>query len=501
MSRDIIQKMAYQDFNKQDWNLFLLAEMGAMLHDLGKLSKHFIESKAFDSTIPDYHGQILFMDKELLNKLPKVKLFLFTPIYKLLGSDEIIRGIDLTISLSHFICSHHGCLRCLNPQKKSCLHKDQFDKHPLLQLLRVVDHMDASNPSNLGKQGTQKIFCDQFSIGEKELPFASFDNIRIQFYRSLSELLSESINLSNSIPDLYEKITKLCTKYFIHALSESRRWGNDITLLDHAKSVCAFYKAFLFQYFLTNKLPDSSFDLHFRILSISKEKCFSFASLIVQTKKDSYYLLPYFRKNSFLCKWIQKSLNLKPQDSIFLSGMDDWSILPEINKIRNLPIKKIEDIREDYRKDIALEDIKKVILYAELLEKDKIGRKSKSIQRHLQNLEKGFDANPEKQVAYAKKYLIYKQLQKKLSKGKTKSEIMQIYGWKTIRDGDSEIYNFFNQILSPIRPPSPIEMSKLFLKEYRKHKSYTWILKKYILNRPLVLGRIYAFYRVFPIIE
>ena len=43
-------------------DLILLLEIGAFIHDLGKLSSFFIISKAKSAVTRDFHGQILFID-------------------------------------------------------------------------------------------------------------------------------------------------------------------------------------------------------------------------------------------------------------------------------------------------------------------------------------------------------------------------------------------------------------------------------------------------------
>jgi hypothetical protein len=173
-----------KDRIKKYRDLILFLEIGAFIHDIGKLSSFFIISKAKSAVTRDFHGQILFIDIIAGNKLltgkviPKCQApgnkklsplmeFLFTPIYKLLDLPQMVSGIDLSISLSHFVCAHHGCSRCLYglardkldgafpTNAEDCPFKDRIDNHPLIALLKTVDHLDASNPADSGKQGFQ----------------------------------------------------------------------------------------------------------------------------------------------------------------------------------------------------------------------------------------------------------------------------------------------------------------------------------------------------------
>jgi hypothetical protein len=90
------------------------------------------------------------------------------------------KGIDLSISLSHFVCAHHGCLRCFSPVE--CSFKGVIRKHPLIALLKMVDHLDASNPANSGKQPVDHTVRDNFFYPETEIDISKFNVARTSFY-------------------------------------------------------------------------------------------------------------------------------------------------------------------------------------------------------------------------------------------------------------------------------------------------------------------------------
>jgi len=48
--------------------------------------------------------------------------------------------------------------------KNPCPLKDKIEKYKLIALLKTVDHMDASNPLDAGKQGEKNVFIDRFLI-------------------------------------------------------------------------------------------------------------------------------------------------------------------------------------------------------------------------------------------------------------------------------------------------------------------------------------------------
>ena len=178
MKRKGLQSSSQQSSQLADTNrgfmdkyrdLILLAEVGVYLHDIGKLSSFFVLSKAKGKTVRDFHGQILFVDNDSIPS--NVGEFLFSPLSKILGTggveNSMAKEIDLSISLSHFVCAHHGCSRCLSPAE--CSFKGVIQKHPLIALLKTVDHLDASNPANSGKQSATHTVRDNFFYTETKI--------------------------------------------------------------------------------------------------------------------------------------------------------------------------------------------------------------------------------------------------------------------------------------------------------------------------------------------
>ena len=480
----------YRDF-------ILLAEIGAFLHDLGKLSKFFVLSKARNTHIKDFHGQILFLDRNILPK--NVEEFLFTPLSAHLNKKSI-KGIDLSISLSHFLCAHHGCSRCLLDAE--CPFKDTIQEHPLIKLLKTVDHLDASNPSNRGKQDIDKTVRDNFFLKETEVPVDRLNEMRFSFYKELDKFLERKREIS----EINKFIKGLGEEYFSNALSETRKYGNDITLLDHSKAVAAYYKAYLFNFLERGtKLPNSFFDVHFRLLSVkgtdeSIEEFFSYkiacCNVILKRSKETFLLAPPIKRNAKFLQFLADKFDVK------LFKMDDFTPLfsGELNKVfkqvTELKIKDPEDIKEGYSKEKAINDIKKVVLFAELRRKEQLKLKLKSIIKHMKNLKKGSVHNEKNLVKYFRKEKQMRLIEKHLNAGTSIEKIKELYGWKSSKDAEKEVYEFFNEILSPIRPPSPIEMSNYFLREYHKLHSYKKLYEKFITRRPVVLGRLFALFRV-----
>jgi len=419
-------------------DLILFLEIGAFLHDLGKLSSFFIISKAKSAVTRDFHGQILFIDLISYGKvIPKCQApgnkklsplmeFLFTPIYKLLNLPQMVDGIDLSISLSYFVCAHHGCSRCLyglarNKLKdafptsiKECPFKDRIDNHPLIALLKTVDHLDASNPADSGKQGFSSVMIDQFFYGEKEVLLKKLNGYRINFYRDLNNFLAENFpNIKNfqkiynspsiqnvqqckngsnfifnhqDIVNVNKFVKSLGEKYFSSTLSETRRYGNDITLLDHAKSVSSCFKMYLFDHFVFGKpLINSFFNAHFRVLTVHDtsrkvENSLSYglacANLIIKADENLHFLVTNIRENVV---WNLLYFGARHERTVGkrfnLSRVDDFSVIfndtlkgeplrNAFDKLKEMKIKTPEDL--GFTEKELINELKRVVFFSAL---------------------------------------------------------------------------------------------------------------------------------------
>lgn len=576
-------------------DLILLAEVGAYLHDIGKLSSFFVLSKAKGKTVRDFHGQILFVDNDSIPS--NVREFFFAPLSKILGvgsganiaantsannktntalntaASAMIKtdatndvnnttddtqntaqsispnispntplnndannmlntatkttaaantptitpkGIDLSISLSHFVCAHHGCSRCLSPSE--CSFKGTIRDHPLIALLKTVDHLDASNPANSGKQLAANTVRNNFFYPDTKINISKLNLARASFYSDFDKFLEKE----KSIEKINKFVKREGKKYFVKALSETRQYGNDITLLDHAKSVSAYFKMYLFNYLVRNRpLPNSFFDANFRIMSVASvsrgvEQFISFdiafSNLILRSDNFSYFLVPYIRESSAFFRYIRREVKDRFGARCLLHKVNDFSSLFSDSlygtqlkdvekKLYCLDIKCPEDIRNGYTKKDAMNDIKKVVFFALLRKKEKIFLKAKSTTKHLKNLEKG-SARDKKNIArLIRKENEMKKLLKHLNAGTDIETIKKRYGWSSSKDAEKEVYDFFSLVLSPIRPPSPIKMSEYFLKEYKRAHSFKKLYERFIAKRPIVLGRILALARVLGEVE
>ncbi|BAL81688.1 hypothetical protein [Caldisericum exile] len=478
-------------------DLILLLEVSVYLHDIGKLSRYFISSKAKGIKGLDYHGQILYIDFAL-NRVPDNLLrFLNSEVYKILQIDPQSAPFEIDFSLIHMICAHHGCNRCLrNPP---CKLKDKIEDYKIMELLKTLDHMDASNPLDSGKQGYKEVFIDRFFENPKKVEIEKLDSLRIEFYEKLdSALLEEGFGSKNfNIKNFRRKVLEYSKEPFLKALSETRLFANDITLFDHSLATATLFKMYLSAYFNFHiSLPKTFSEVNYVFIKSYSanpsliEEDLAFSNVII--KNSNYIIFPFPNLLSKKIKNILKEL-IGDFDVI----KDPYDLFPQYKEyLLSLKVKNIEEIKEGYTYKKAIEDVKRVIYFALLKEKENLAQKHKSFTRHIRNVSNGITKDRINFVKFLKKLVELKRLKKHLDAEPSIENIRSFLKVCSSNEIEPQIEEYFDLITSPIRPPSPIEMSKMFLKYYRKTHSYKKVLNRFVIIRPLTLGRLIAFNRL-----
>jgi len=477
-------------------NLILLLEVGVYLHDIGKLSMYFIASKAKNNSTKDLHGQILFMD-DYDRKLPDTLFnFLSTPIYKILNLPPIFNGLELDFSLSQIVCAHHGCSRCF--LKNPCPLKDKIEKYKLIALLKTVDHMDASNPLDVGKQGEKNVFIDRFFNKPLKIRVDSLDSSRYQVYQKLDRALFDWMKSDGTLDSQkFRKAVFEVTKVpFTHALSETRLYGNDITLFDHSFATATLFKAYL-SCFLNFGIPfpRTFSEVNYAFIkgeNVDKhliEEGLALSNVTFTYKGSDFIPYPNLGK-----KKIKETI--KDAIGTFEIVKDPYDCFPEYkNYLLSLRVKNVTDIKENYTWDRAIADVKKVIYFAILKEREKLLKKLKSSVKHLVNISKGIGKNRANGVKFMEKLNEIEHIMAHLESKPKTAEIKTYLNVENSKEIEPDIEEYFDLITSPIRPPSPTNMSRMFLKYYRKTHSYKKVLLHFVILRPLTLGRLIAFGR------
>ncbi len=477
-------------------NLILLLEVGVYLHDIGKLSMYFIASKAKNNSTKDLHGQILFMD-DYDRKLPDTLFnFLSTPIYKILNLPPIFNGLELDFSLSQIVCAHHGCSRCF--LKNPCPLKDKIEKYKLIALLKTVDHMDASNPLDAGKQGEKNVFIDRFFNTPLKIKVDSLNSSRYQVYQKLDRALFDCTKSDGTLNiQKFRKAVFDATKVpFTHTLSETRLYGNDITLFDHSFATATLFKAYL-SCFLNFGMPfpRTFSEVNYAFIkgkNVDKhriEEALALSNVAFTYKGNDF--IPYPNLGKKRIKEI-----IKDAIGTFEIVKDPYDCFPEYkNYLLSLRVKNVTDIKENYTWDRAIADVKKVIYFAILKEREKLLKKLKSSVKHLVNISKGIGKNRANGVKFMEKLNEIEHIMAHLESKPKTAEIKTYLNVENSKEIEPDIEEYFDLITSPIRPPSPTNMSRMFLKYYRKTHSYKKVLLHFVILRPLTLGRLIAFGR------
>lgn len=252
-------------------DLILLAEIGALIHDLGKLSKEFVIQQSIEcyktqkTYCPEcefHHEKILtdsanFLRSTLVNLLQDSKWRLR------LQSNMINQLKQAPEHLGHFISSHTNIKSGVG----------------LLALVARCDQVD-SGVDKGALQNSAKQSCANTQMTsafgyEHGLSLDSGrDNLKMvreELCTSLEDMLSRL--LSSNTPLSSEdraKILRAIRNAYRQALGETRRAANDVTLWNHTYSVASLQKAALAQVLLKGEWPkDLRKELQWRILRLT----------------------------------------------------------------------------------------------------------------------------------------------------------------------------------------------------------------------------------------
>jgi len=435
-------------------------EIIVFLHDIGKISSHFIMSKDPELNIKDRHA-MLILEEKLPDNLNK---FLKTPINKIFKE---LNYLDNGVSPIHFICSHHGCDRCI--YNEDCI---KYEKNFYIKLLQISDRLDSSNPPNSKKQPFYETYLSNFFLIEKKIDYTKIDLIRKNF---LDLLDSYFYNFDR------EGFFKLSKFFMDKTISETRRGANDISLFTHSKAVSSIFKAILFEYLYFNSEPPKNiFEVELKFLKTKKgckkiiEEKIGFGNLIFDIEDNEYYLISKYIDYTFL-----KINNIKGDivEKIEIEKTDKkylYPLNPE-NLLSTMLVKTPYDMNFNFSN--LTDKTKKIINFARYNEIEDLNIKIKGIKKHIKNLKKGGKIEEIK---------IKKNMLKKLMRRK-------YYLKRKYEDGYTvkEIENFLMKSLAPIRPPSIVNFSK-YLNEIMERNKFNIneLTFETFLRKPLTYSRI-----------
>ncbi|MBN1485638.1 MAG: CRISPR-associated protein Csx11 [Chloroflexia bacterium] len=218
----------------QHRGLILLAEIGAILHDIGKLSPGFIRGVS-DSPQQDgpenlhKDGKVLIFDQDVVPS--KVR----TPIVELvsLQADQLARELFGDHTLADFIEQHHP-----GPSDTPSY---------LMSLLVMADQGDSGEDAHTAyedpraRQRNGIFAASVFGLEKGPLDTGGFDDARKRIWQELKEILAADEDWG----ERRDRFLGVLEKQFDLTLGKTPRSANDISLWQHSRAVGTRFKAFL----------------------------------------------------------------------------------------------------------------------------------------------------------------------------------------------------------------------------------------------------------------
>jgi hypothetical protein len=432
-----------------------LAFLAGLLHDIGKLSGNFIKSKEPHSSVTDFHGQILWQDREFIPS--QLRDFINQPWSE---SKEI--------TIAKLVCSHHGCQRCLGPT--GC---QGLEDHPIKKNLQTYDRCDTSNPSDNGKQNSEHMEMTDFFGKTKIIDISTFDGKRIDLYIKLNNALEKS----SSFKDLAAKWTFEIIKATKDAFCETRKHSTDLTLAAHLLSTAILFSLGINEKtILCTTIPIDLSISHGYVIGCDKEN----KAVLTCTLNRVFDEIIYDKFEPFdEFIWLEDALpNYKPGlQSIIEKCRTDW-------------VKQPEDIEPGYTLNDLIGDIEKLKNLAKLSYAQEFEEKRRSWGRHLKNLKKAESLSKlsAEWIAYAASIeQSLAEVDELLVKTGSVNNLLEENAWKDCPEAHEWAWFFLSKTMSPIRPTSPVTWARRILDEDPYDSTESAL--KWILGRRLTLGR------------
>jgi len=201
---------------KEDREMIIKGEIGALLHDIGKCHPDFVSANSIEKSKNFKHANIDgFLNKDLINLLRHEKLKLNingeeTDVYKLITEHHNGKGIIEFLT--------------------SCDHLDSADDKGIVRKKQSVENTIIASPFGYPKEIID-LKCLQKRLNDLE------DNLMGLFKNYISGCIDLSCFRQSIILNLKTA--------FSHAIGETRIPSNDVTLWDHSYSTASLFKSVL----------------------------------------------------------------------------------------------------------------------------------------------------------------------------------------------------------------------------------------------------------------
>ena len=194
----------------------LVGEMGALLHDIGKLHPSFVKAQSVENIKGPHHARDIdqFMKAELINYFKRIEIEL--------ESDKR--------SIYDLIKDHHDAGRTILESLRKCDRKDSADDKGVVRRKQHLDNTWISSPFGYPKE---KMDLDHLQ--------RRFDDLQDKLVELLKNYLSGDVDITC----FRIVLMNILKTSFSHALGETRIPSNDVTLWDHSYSTASLFKSTL----------------------------------------------------------------------------------------------------------------------------------------------------------------------------------------------------------------------------------------------------------------
>lgn len=251
----------------QHRDAILLAEIGALLHDLGKLDSRFIIQMSADrpSSFKRYEHEKILKDLPQLKNLLSDKVFTDT----LADLGNIVQGLApptrrSELSLDRIISKHHDDV------KGSPIGYYKLIAASTCGVDGVDSGIDKGTVSSEAKQTRANTYIAT-TFGFEGKCIDATKNDLGPFQQKLVQILKSGLKKvinGTAFNMIRSNIIQAAKQAFVETLGDTRRAANDVTLWDHSYSVASLYKAALAKILLDGQWTEPK-ELQWRILRIS----------------------------------------------------------------------------------------------------------------------------------------------------------------------------------------------------------------------------------------
>ena len=209
-------KMRTIDVIKNSRKTILIGEIGALLHDIGKLHPDFVKRQSLENIKGLHHARDIdkFIDKALIDYFKNLRI-------NIGGEEKTVYDL---------IRYHHDAegfiLECL----AKCDHKDSADDKGVVRKKQHLADTWISSPFGYKKEKID-LLCLQKRFEDLE--------------DTLIGLFKGYVSGTMSLSCLRESLMNTLKTSFSHALGETRIPSNDVTLWDHSYSTASLFKSIL----------------------------------------------------------------------------------------------------------------------------------------------------------------------------------------------------------------------------------------------------------------